>query len=148
MLQLIRSICDETGAGLLFISHDLAVVLELCERVLVMYAGRVVEEVSADDIRAGAVRHPYTQGLLGAVIDLSTESGVPLTTIPGRPPSATDEIVGCAFAPRCPIASDECAEQPAMTTVAPGHRVACWRVADDADHTSFVSVDDLARSTR
>ncbi|MFE9785154.1 dipeptide/oligopeptide/nickel ABC transporter permease/ATP-binding protein [Nocardia salmonicida] len=113
VLDLLREINDR-GTGMLFISHDIGVVGTLCHRVVVMYAGRVVEELTAEELRAGQARHPYTQALLAAspTLDGSTSSGR-LATIPGRPPAPADRPSGCAFAPRCPLAVPRCeAELP------------------------------------
>ncbi|MFD3743105.1 dipeptide/oligopeptide/nickel ABC transporter permease/ATP-binding protein [Nocardia sp. NPDC058633] len=113
VLELLREINDR-GTGMLFISHDIGVVGTLCHRVVVMYAGRVVEELTAEELRAGRARHPYTQALLAAspTLDGSTSSGR-LATIPGRPPAPADRPAGCAFAPRCPLAVPQCeAELP------------------------------------
>ncbi|WP_194824026.1 dipeptide/oligopeptide/nickel ABC transporter permease/ATP-binding protein [Nocardia sp. XZ_19_231] len=113
VLDLLREINDR-GTGMLFISHDIGVVGTLCHRVVVMYAGRVVEELTAEELRAGRAQHPYTQALLAAspTLDGSTSSGR-LATIPGRPPAPADRPAGCAFAPRCPLAVPRCeAELP------------------------------------
>jgi len=112
VLDLLREINDR-GTGMLFISHDIGVVGTLCHRVVVMYSGRVVEELTAAELRAGRARHPYTRALLAAspTLDGSAPGGR-LATIPGRPPAPADRPIGCAFAPRCPLAVPRCAAEP------------------------------------
>ncbi|WKG08061.1 dipeptide/oligopeptide/nickel ABC transporter permease/ATP-binding protein [Nocardia sp. PE-7] len=113
VLDLLREINDR-GTGMLFISHDIGVVGTLCHRVVVMYAGRVVEELTAEELRAGRAQHPYTRALLAAspTLDGNTSSGR-LATIPGRPPAPAERPPGCAFAPRCQLAVPRCeAELP------------------------------------
>ena len=128
VLGLIDEVCDATGAGLLLISHDLAVVAQSCDRVLVMYAGRVVEDMPVEALRRGPV-HPYSRALLASALDLSADVGAPLPTIPGRPPRATAEAAGCAFAPRCRQATPDCAAHvPPLRAIDGDHAVACWNM--------------------
>ena len=129
VLRLIGEVRAESGAGLLLISHDIAVVATMCERIVVMYAGRVVEEVPARSIRADA-RHPYTRALLSALPTMATPRDVPLATIAGRPPAAGATPPGCAFADRCPRAQDDCrATQPEPVRLAPDHAARCLHIA-------------------
>lgn len=131
VLALLEEVCAETGAALVLVSHDLAVVAQTCTRVLVMYAGRIVEELPADQLSAPA--HPYTQALVAAVIDLDTARGAPLTTLPGSAPAAGDFGEGCSFSARCAVADEKCRSKlPPAVSPAPGHRVACWRMVDAA----------------
>ncbi|GAA1927133.1 hypothetical protein GCM10009837_60670 [Streptomyces durmitorensis] len=127
---------SEAGAGqqgvpaaLLLISHDITVVAQSCRRVLVMYAGRIVEDLPTAGLRTAA-RHPYTRALLAAVPALDTDRDAPLAVIPGRPPEPGEVGAGCAFAARCAFADERCrAEDPAPSDVSSGqgaHRVACW----------------------
>ncbi|MEB8340786.1 dipeptide/oligopeptide/nickel ABC transporter permease/ATP-binding protein [Streptomyces endophyticus] len=112
VLRLLAEVNEANGTGMLFISHDIGVVGTLCHRVLVMYAGRIVEELDAADLRAGRAHHPYTQALLAAsprLEDAQEVSGRPLATIPGRPPTPRDRPAGCAFAARCHLAAEICA---------------------------------------
>ncbi len=126
VLDLLASIRAEDGVGLLLISHDITVVERVCDRVLVMYAGRVVEDLPASALRSRA-RHPYTRALLAAVPDMATDRSLPLTVIPGRPADPADLPPGCAFAPRCPLAGARCTtEDPALVGTEEGGRVACW----------------------
>ncbi|MFF5232453.1 dipeptide/oligopeptide/nickel ABC transporter permease/ATP-binding protein [Dactylosporangium sp. NPDC000521] len=133
VLALLEDIRAADAVALLLISHDITVVGQVCQRVLVMYAGRVVEDVAAASLPAGA-RHPYTRALLAAVPHLGTDRDLPLTVIPGRPVEPGEVPTGCAFAPRCAYADDHCRqEEPplqavtaAVTAAADGGRVACW----------------------
>jgi peptide/nickel transport system ATP-binding protein len=129
ILDLMRDLKRRLGSAIMLITHDLGVVAEMAERVVVMYAGRKVEEARVADIFARP-RHPYTRGLLGAVPKLgsSLETGgrTRLAEIPGLVPSLRARIVGCAFAGRCPWVTDLCREvAPAVEAKAPGHLAAC-----------------------
>ncbi|WP_393062311.1 dipeptide/oligopeptide/nickel ABC transporter permease/ATP-binding protein [Streptomyces sp. LN549] len=109
VLDLLKDINRLRGTSVLLISHDIDVVGTVCHRVMVMYAGRVVEELSAADLRAGHVRHPYTRALLAAsprLRDTGTGERAPLATIRGRPPTPAARPTGCAFADRCPVVLD------------------------------------------
>ncbi|HLH45867.1 MAG TPA: dipeptide/oligopeptide/nickel ABC transporter permease/ATP-binding protein, partial [Acidimicrobiales bacterium] len=126
ILDLLGSVRDQEGAAILLISHDIAVIGTLCQRVLVMYAGRVVEDLPATALRDGAA-HPYTRALVATVPDMTTDRHRPLATIAGRPPNPADPPPGCAFSPRCPFATDRCrSERPPLMTFDGGRRVACW----------------------
>ena len=107
IMALLREMNRERGTAILLITHDMGVVAELCEDVMVMYAGRAVEKAPACALFAQP-RHPYTAGLLGALPRLDAPRGAPLRTIPGNPPLPGDEVAGCAFAPRCAFASEHC----------------------------------------
>jgi peptide/nickel transport system ATP-binding protein len=128
ILDLMRELKRRVGAAIVLITHDLGVVAEVAERVIVMYAGRKVEEAPVGPL-FGAPLHPYTRGLIGAVPRLgSSLSGQArrLSEIPGLVPSLKERIAGCVFAPRCPIATDLCRQvAPAIEEKAPGHSVAC-----------------------
>jgi oligopeptide/dipeptide ABC transporter ATP-binding protein len=126
VLQLLAGIRADRDLGLLFISHDVTVVGQVCDRVLVMYAGRIVEDLPTGALLADA-RHPYTRALVAAVPNMRTDRDSPLAVIPGRPPDPRSLPAGCAFAPRCPLATDRCrAEDPPLMAYADGRRVACW----------------------
>jgi peptide/nickel transport system permease protein len=126
VLDLLASIRAADGVGLLLISHDMTVVGRVCDRVLVMYAGRIVEDLPVTALRTDA-RHPYTRALLAAVPDMTTDRSLPLAVIPGRPADPADLPPGCAFAPRCPLATDQCrTDDPTLTETDDGRRVACW----------------------
>jgi oligopeptide/dipeptide ABC transporter ATP-binding protein len=128
-LDLLLEVNRTRGTAILLVSHDIAVVGTFCERVLVMYAGRIVEEIPSDML-LGQAAHPYTRALLAAVPDMSTDRTKPLATIPGRPPAPGEAGSGCAFAPRCPLAIDRCRhERPELVALGSGHRAACWVTA-------------------
>ncbi len=127
VLRLLARIRAERSTAVLLISHDITVVAQTCDRVLVMYAGRIVEELPTAELFTAA-RHPYTTALLAAVPDLDTDRDRPLAVIPGRPPEPGEIAAGCPFAPRCALADDRCrAEEPVLAPIEDGHRVACWR---------------------
>jgi oligopeptide/dipeptide ABC transporter ATP-binding protein len=125
-LAMLREAVQDAGSALIFISHDIAVVAEVTERVLVMYGGRIVEELPVAALPDG-VRHPYTRALLATLADLEHEPGTPLPTIPGSPPDPATTAGGCAFAPRCPRAGARCTtERPPLEPAGAGQLVACW----------------------
>ena len=101
VLDLLRAIRETDDVALVLISHDVTVVGEVCDRVLVMYAGRIVEDLPAAELATGA-RHPYTRALVAAVPDMDTDLDQPLAVIPGRPVDPADLPPGCAYAARCP----------------------------------------------
>ena len=133
ILALIVELQKELGTGLILITHDLGVVAQTAQRVIVMYAGKKVEEASVEDLFADP-RHPYTRGLMAsmpAVISLGAKTDVRLTEIPGMVPSLTNLPAGCAFAPRCSLAIDRChQEYPPLQDFGGQHRAACWRAAE------------------
>jgi oligopeptide/dipeptide ABC transporter ATP-binding protein len=136
---LLRSLRAELGLTLLFVSHDLAVVRELCDRVAVMYAGRVVETGESGELY-DSPRHPYTRALLDAIPRLDAPRRPGTAGLAGEPPSPAAIVAGCAFEPRCPIAVSTCATvRPELREHAAG-AVACHR-ADDMTRT-----DDLTRT--
>ncbi len=128
ILDLMRDLKARVGAAIMLITHDLGVVAEVADQVVVMYAGRKVEEASVGDLFANP-RHPYTQGLLGAVPKLGsslTGTTERLAEIPGLVPSLKRKIDGCVFAGRCPKAQDVCRQlAPGLELKAPGHVAAC-----------------------
>jgi oligopeptide/dipeptide ABC transporter ATP-binding protein len=124
ILELLRDLQQEMGLALLLITHDLGVVAGIADRVVVMYAGRVVEEGPVDAVFAHAA-HPYTRALLASVPRTGDQRGG-LRAIAGSPPDPGTVLAGCAFAPRCPLAEDRCREQvPDLRGVGEQHRVAC-----------------------
>ncbi|WP_208760020.1 dipeptide/oligopeptide/nickel ABC transporter permease/ATP-binding protein [Paenarthrobacter nitroguajacolicus] len=126
VLRLLSTIKEENNVAILLISHDLTLVGQVCERVLVMYAGRIVEDLPATDLAERSL-HPYTQALLAAVPDMETDRNQPLAVVPGRPADPSNVPAGCAFASRCPKADDHCTrEDPQLVQQEDGHRVACW----------------------
>jgi oligopeptide/dipeptide ABC transporter ATP-binding protein len=127
IIALVDDLQAELQMGVVWISHDLGVVAGIADRVLVMYAGRVVEDAGVDALY-GRPSHPYTRGLLGALPVLGADRPDELVAIPGLPPDPTDLPPGCAFHPRCPYRDDpRCeSERPPLREIAPGHRVASF----------------------
>jgi oligopeptide/dipeptide ABC transporter ATP-binding protein len=125
ILDLLTELRQKFGLTMLFISHDLAVISNIADRVAVMYAGNLVELAAREDIFRAA-NHPYTRGLLKAVPSLSTERGRPLHTIEGTVPALQALPPGCVFEPRCDLRVPECASAlPPLVEVAPGHWSRC-----------------------
>ena len=128
ILDLMRKLKEKTGAAIVLITHDLGVVAEMAQRVVVMYAGRKVEEAPVAALFEQP-RHPYTQGLLHSIPRLGDagDSGRKrLAEIPGMVPSLREEIPGCIFAPRCTYVTERCRrEYPPLEQKAAGHSVAC-----------------------
>ena len=132
ILDLMRRLQEETGTSILFITHNLGVVAEVAHRVVVMYAGRIVEE---GDVRSllKSPRHPYTRGLLACMPHLGQRrgDGGRLHAIPGSVPSPVNRPQGCTFAPRCPLAEPACtAAEPVLEPVGPDHSARCRRWRD------------------
>ena len=124
ILAEVQSLCAESGTALIWITHDLAVVAGLADRIAVMYAGRIVEEGPVDALFARPL-HPYTRGLIGSVPSRDRR-GAPLAQIPGMPPSLAHLPPGCAFAPRCARADAACTAEPAMVEHDRGGAARCW----------------------
>jgi peptide/nickel transport system ATP-binding protein len=113
--------------SMIVITHDLAVLYQIADTILVMYAGKLVEKASAESI-VHSPRHPYTKLLLSSLPDVGARHAVQkLEGVPGRPPSLLDPPTGCRFRDRCPIAFSRCVEEPPFVEVAPGHQAACWK---------------------
>jgi oligopeptide/dipeptide ABC transporter ATP-binding protein len=125
ILELMRDLARRLGVAMLIITHNLGVVARYADRVNVMYAGRIIEQADAREIYANP-RHPYTLGLLRSVPRLDEPRRARLDPIQGQPPDLTRLPPGCAFAPRCAYRVERCAAVPALESVAPGHRSACW----------------------
>ncbi|HWC24418.1 MAG TPA: dipeptide/oligopeptide/nickel ABC transporter permease/ATP-binding protein [Flexivirga sp.] len=149
VLQLLESIRRERNVALLLISHDISVVRQVCDRVLVMYAGQIVEDLPTADLHSAA-RHPYTRALISVVPDMHTALDEPLAVIPGRAPDPASFPAGCAFASRCPLATERCrAEMPPLETDAAGRRVACWHAdASAASGSSGASAPEQMEAAR
>ena len=125
ILDLMRTLRDETGTAIILITHDLGVVAELADDVAVMYAGRIVEHAPVGKLFAEP-QHPYTIGLLGSIPTLHVEQDR-LAAIEGQVPNPLNPVRGCAFHPRCPFADDRCrVAVPALLEVGAGHEAACW----------------------
>ena len=126
ILDLMRDLQDRTGTAIMLITHDLGVVAETCQQVVVMYAGAVIEKGEVGQIFADP-QHPYTIGLMAAVPRMDTARGR-LATIPGSVPPPWQTIPGCRFAGRCPLADDRCRNRPPpLRPIEAGHEVACWK---------------------
>jgi peptide/nickel transport system ATP-binding protein len=134
ILDLLDELQDDYGMGILFVTHDLGVVAEIADRVVVMYAGKVMERGSVLDIFERPA-HPYTRALLECLPGRGATTG----GIPGELPDPTDPPDGCRFASRCAHAVDQCREgtQPAAVEVGPGHRVSCVHYTGDADDSAL-----------
>ncbi len=125
VLQLMRALKEKLGLAMLMISHDLSIIAEVCERVAIMYAGRIVEYGEIATIFKEPL-HPYTQGLMGAFPSIKGERKK-LISIPGQPPDLLHPPKGCRFNPRCPYAMDRCKEEdPELKKVGPDHYVSCF----------------------
>lgn len=126
ILDLMGDLRERTGAGVMLVTHDLGVVAQTCDDVVVMYAGRVVERATTAALFANP-QHPYTVGLMAAVPRIDGGAGR-LATIPGTVPPPWIKLPGCRFASRCPLAGDQCrAQHPPLQELSPGHAVACWK---------------------
>jgi oligopeptide transport system ATP-binding protein len=126
IVDLVKKLKHDIGMAIIWITHDLGVVAGLAERVIVMYAGYIVEEAPVKEVY-GDPRHPYTLGLLRSIPRLDEERKEKLTPIEGLPPDLIDPPPSCPFAPRCRFRIDRCLkENPQLAPVGPGHRIACW----------------------
>jgi peptide/nickel transport system ATP-binding protein/oligopeptide transport system ATP-binding protein len=133
ILREIGQLSQESDSGVIFVTHDLGVVADIADRVIVMYAGRVVEQGTLDEIFYDP-QHPYTWGLLGSVTRMDREPPRRLPAIPGQPPSLVMAPEGCHFRPRCPFAFDRCTEVPPLEAHipdAPEHQDRCWLELSD-----------------
>ncbi len=132
ILEQISELRADTGAGVILITHDLGVVADVADRAAVMYAGRIVEEGTLDEIFYDP-QHPYTWGLLGSITRIDRERPARLPAIAGLPPSLLDAPQGCHFRPRCPHEFDRCTEVPALErrVEAVGHCDRCWLTPDE-----------------
>jgi oligopeptide transport system ATP-binding protein len=136
ILELLKKVNRESGTATILITHNLGVVAGMCERLLVMYAGRVVESGPTEDVFANP-KHPYTWSLLGSIPRLDAEAHAPLRAIEGLPPDLTDLPRGCAFHPRCPFRIDRCVrDTPALLPVGSTQRAACWVTQSGQDLSS------------
>ena len=125
ILSLINDLQAESGMSVVLVSHDLGVIAQACDRVAVMYAGRIVETGLVDDV-LNKPRHPYTEALLAAVPEVGASAGEqPLRPVGGQPPELDQLPPGCSFAPRCPYAQPACEEFPMELDDAASHRAAC-----------------------
>ena len=132
ILDLIRDLNESMKTSVIFITHDLGVVSELCDTVIVMYTGHIVEKAPVRELFAEP-KHPYTVGLLNAIQKITKERN-PIATIEGMVPNPTERISGCSFSPRCPHATERCRqEKPPMTGLSEERAVRCWLYADERE---------------
>ena len=132
ILKLMRSLQKEMGMSIMFITHDLGVVAELCDRVAVMYGGLIMEEADIIDIFQRPM-HPYTLGLMASIPDMNQDKGKLLQPIPGSPPDMIHPPKGCPFAPRCPYAMRICTEEmPPCVATGETRRSMCWQLDPEA----------------
>ena len=130
IVELLKELKDKLGMAIIFITHDLGVVSEICDKIIVMYAGKIVEEGTSRQIFYER-KHPYTEGLLASVPKLDTSEK--LKPIKGNPPDMSCLKSGCAFAPRCGCAMQICVKQePPEYEIDSTHKVSCWQVVKDA----------------
>ncbi|MCR8726104.1 ABC transporter ATP-binding protein [Frigidibacter sp. ROC022] len=129
ILDLMRRLQREMGMSILFVTHDMGVVAEMADDVAVMYAGAVIEQAPVADLFARP-SHPYTRGLLASIPRPDRPEGERLVAIAGSVPPLGSLPSGCAFAPRCPLATPACAEPVGLRDIHPGHRVACIRAEE------------------
>jgi oligopeptide/dipeptide ABC transporter ATP-binding protein len=126
VLELLEKLKKELGMGIILITHNLGIVARYAQRVNVMYAGKIVEQGSAEQVY-GNPRHPYTRGLLSCVPRLDRAAGERRTTIPGAPPNLAHLGQGCAFMPRCSYATEQCGTAiPPLMEISDAHVSACW----------------------
>lgn len=132
ILKQMRRMQQEFGTSIMFITHDLGVVAELCDRVVVMYGGLVMETASIEEIFEEP-KHPYTLGLLASIPKMNQDKEERLVPIPGSPPDMTKPPKGCPFAPRCAYARNICADElPEFTEISKGHESRCWMLDSKA----------------
>jgi peptide/nickel transport system ATP-binding protein len=132
ILDELRKLRAETSAGIILVTHDLAVVADIADRVVVMYSGRVVEQGTLDELFYDP-QHPYTWGLLGSITRIDRDRSTKLPAIAGMPPSLQSAPQGCHFRPRCPHAFDQCEQVPVLESRipdAPAHLDRCWLAVD------------------
>ena len=131
ILKQLRSLQQEYGTSIIFITHDLGVVAELCDRVVVMYGGLIMEEAPIEQLFETPL-HPYTMGLLASIPGIHKDKGERLQSIAGSPPDMTNPPAGCPFAPRCPYARNICAAECPPYVQAGSHRAMCWLLQPNA----------------
>ena len=125
IIDLVKKLRNEIGMSVIWITHDLGVVAGLAQRVIVMYAGYIIEEAKVKELYAHPT-HPYTMGLLNSLPRLDSRERYRLTDIPGLPPLLLEKPIACPFSPRCPYVFERCKENPVLTDVDVDHRAACW----------------------
>lgn len=145
ILKLLKNLQKELNTSVMFITHDLGVVAELCHRVLVMYGGMVMEEGTVNEIFEQPM-HPYTIGLMNSIPNIEQDKQVSLIPIQGSPPDMLNPPIGCPFSPRCSFTRNICLEHmPEYTTIASGHRSMCWLLNKKAPLTDNPFSDYLSK---
>ena len=140
ILDLLDDLRKRLNMAVLLITHDLGIVAERTDRVMVMYAGKLVETCATGDLFE-RMQHPYSEALLGSIPRLEQDTRLPLSTIPGMPPDLASEIVGCRFRPRCRYATSACADaEPPLLSVGLSHDVACFNRQDRAPRSGAVTI--------
>jgi peptide/nickel transport system ATP-binding protein len=150
ILQRMRDLREESGAAVILVTHDLGVVADIADRIAVMYAGRIVEEGTLDEIFYDP-QHPYTWGLLGSITRVDTPRPERLPAIAGLPPSLADRPTGCHFRPRCPHEFAECPKVPpleARVQGQPDHRDRCWLSVDEKRSKREVRPGEIGLETK
>lgn len=133
ILKSLRKLKEQMGMSIIFITHDLGVVAELCSRVIVMYGGMIMEESLIDDIYENPM-HPYTMGLLNSIPSINQDRHTKLDPIPGSPPDMLNPPSGCPFSPRCAYAKNICGrELPPMEAISDNHKSRCWLLSKEAN---------------
>lgn len=133
ILNLLKNLNKTIGSSILFITHDLAVVADICNKVAVMYAGCIVEEGEVSEIFK-TPKHPYTVGLLKSIPEAGSEKGLTLQTIPGSVPNLITPPTGCRFHPRCGFVMPICSKsKPNLEEIVPGHKVACFLYSSEVE---------------
>lgn len=132
IIDLVRKLREEHGTAVLLISHDIGVVSDFCDQVIVMYGGQVMERATGETLTADP-RHPYSQGLLNSLPE-GHHRDRPVVAIPGSVPAPADMPPGCPFANRCPSAFERCEESPPTTVLGSGHEARCWLLTEGSRH--------------
>jgi peptide/nickel transport system ATP-binding protein len=145
ILALLNDLKAEYGMSILLITHDLGVAAQMADRLIVMYAGRIVEQAPADRFFSQPL-HPYTAGLLKSITTMDSDRSEPLYTIEGSPPNAVEFPSGCRFHPRCPFADEKCRREAPALVESEGHAVACWHI--DQLQTEQRTVKDRASGVK
>jgi oligopeptide/dipeptide ABC transporter ATP-binding protein len=139
---MLKDLQQRTGVALLFITHNLGIVARMCDRVAVMYGGRIVEQGPVDEI-FNDPRHPYSQALLRSIPKIGSKE--PLYAIPGQPPDLASLPAGCAFAPRCPDAMERCTtEAPPNLVVGAEREARCWLLEKSNGRQPLITVEQTA----
>ena len=125
IIELVKKLRDEIGMAVIWITHDLGVVAGMAQRVIVMYAGYIIEEAYVKELYSNPT-HPYTHGLLNSLPRLDVSKERRLTDIPGLPPLLLEQPIGCPFKPRCPYGFEKCEANPPLVEIGVNHKVACW----------------------